>query len=962
MNTNSLFTSTEINALFEQAHALQQTLSVTESPAVKQEKLQQLDRLFKKIAQIAKLEIKHANNPEKLEQAKELCQRALKLLNADPLRTLNSESLDKLQHKFTKAVKRADQAQQKLSGAAKFTDPHAEYAAALRNLAQENPLFREFLSPELTETQSYSTHPPNIERVSIMIAQLDGSFDPLVNLSQKQFFHHLLALQAEGFKDSDAVQTSIAQLKPLQQLPTIGRLVKHLERIASMNPSNRAIAKPDIQYFLPGIEEEVQLQQDLNSLKAHHPKEVQELIAALKIIYANNKEHTERIVSLLELTQSVWEMDPRSFPEDPALVNESQRRALILYHMATSNVLDRFSIYPSLYHFRDAKNAALIDRFTEWTVSLPQAYKRSQLDEITAKLPHPELTYSIRIDYLRLLKTLFPADSKQKILILGAGPAGLTRSLLLSLQNIPVQILEKRKPPAFTEGRENIIMLGMKDINDLKILNFLGVLSLAQSRKLLGNTTPLDPHALPIKIRDLERALTDMQEVLQPNVVTYEIPDLNIVKEGNTTRFISGATEIPATLLIDCTGRHSPVLEILGKTPRQISNKLFIGTAKFTGSSSWLEEAWYKIQAPVSLIAKSVDAVCKTSFSVSAVAKHIVQTSFALLLRVQNYDSLGIIFSKEDQAAFKKSIKKIEILNGKLLAAREQGLPVDDPQVLELSSKRTAAINAMNQDLQAKSENVRMLYDTILCWQVPTHNLRSLAYVSGNMVDVTMTKAQQPLFSLGDKDLLIRGDAHGTTDPMSAHGAKIAIESALADQFYIRMMERPGAENIARHLFTEMAEAFLAKAQVEGFNMRAKFYEHTEAYAYFMELGRTKGWVSNADVERLSSLFDRGQAAIEDRDFARWLPGDKEFLIELRNRLHERISQITLPEKAQKDPTVRMILGALKNPLEILSKDDEREAKAYASNFAQDPELRDLGIIMGVLITIDLTVRRLGEK
>ena len=202
---------------------------------------------------------------------------------------------------------------------------------------------------------------------------------------------------------------------------------------------------------------------------------------------------------------------------------------------------------------------------------------------------------------------------------------------------------------------------------------------------------------------------------------------------------------------------------------------------------------------------------------------------------------------------------------------------------------------------------------------VPTHRLHSLGYLAGNLVDITMVKAPQPLFTVGGKDVLPRGDAFGTTDPISGHGAKIAIESALSDQFYLQMNAHEGSKELSRVLFKEMAEAYLSKAQVQGFFMRAKMHEHTEAYAYFMELGRTKGWMTSSEIDLLSALFDRAQLALEDLDFAKYLAGEEASLQELRQKIYSQLKEVKIAEYNPEKKKIEEMIDLLKQPLEPFS-------------------------------------------
>lgn len=65
-----------------------------------------------------------------------------------------------------------------------------------------------------------------------------------------------------------------------------------------------------------------------------------------------------------------------------------------------------------------------------------------------------------------------------KIMIVGAGPAGITRAILAALCGCEIQIIEKRKEE--TEARPNVLVLGKNSdqhwiMDDMKLLKFLGL-------------------------------------------------------------------------------------------------------------------------------------------------------------------------------------------------------------------------------------------------------------------------------------------------------------------------------------------------------------------------------------------------------------------------------------------------------------------------------------------------------
>ena len=431
MSIDSLFTSKDVDHLFHRANELQNEIAHASSAEEKSTKSQELDRLLRKLVHIAKLDINHSYNNERLSNAKKLCERAIQFLQSDALEGIDFKPLDKFQHKFQKAIKKVDQAQKRIEKKS-FVDTSSNYAMSLQHLVRKNPLplLREFVAVHFTDIKNYFSGSQNINELVNFLYHLNGKYDPLFALIEKQSsFQYLRDLPQDEQQHREVLKRAIEELKPLRDLPSAHLLLITLESVVSREMPNWSVESEEFEYCLKEIEKDIALHEDILALKKEHPAEVRELTNTLQGMYDNAKNHFRRMINFLQSTCSSWEnFDANLALQNPEKITLEQREALIIINMVASKVLDRFDILFSLRHFADANNEQTIKSFRQVLGPLP--CPPYELDLRIAQLPDPQLTYDIRMKCLKLIQSSYGPDDRQKVLILGAGPGGLTRSSL----------------------------------------------------------------------------------------------------------------------------------------------------------------------------------------------------------------------------------------------------------------------------------------------------------------------------------------------------------------------------------------------------------------------------------------------------------------------------------------------------------------------------------------------------
>ncbi len=194
---------------------------------------------------------------------------------------------------------------------------------------------------------------------------------------------------------------------------------------------------------------------------------------------------------------------------------------------------------------------------------------------------HPEDVEKIKMEFLKKEREKNAANlqNPQKVVILGAGPGGLIRSLVAGMKGFSVNLIEKRAD--FT--RDNMVK-----IPNLPVLDYFGI----RDRLLKDKQIHLTDEGTSLQIKDLQNALESCNKGLLGNVRStsgekvfiketgYDLADIqvNITKDkkietGCLIRKGEKAEWRPTDLIVDATGAGAATAEILGNERQVISSQ-----------------------------------------------------------------------------------------------------------------------------------------------------------------------------------------------------------------------------------------------------------------------------------------------------------------------------------------------------------------------------------------------------
>lgn len=191
-----------------------------------------------------------------------------------------------------------------------------------------------------------------------------------------------------------------------------------------------------------------------------------------------------------------------------------------------------------------------------------------------------------RFKTLRKLNLKISKEEPSNVVIIGAGPAGLLRAIIASLEGFTVTVIEKRSKEDKT--RPNVLVLGRNgQKKDLEILASLGILEKLKIEKQLGEFYT----GITVRIADLEDALKYvLAEILGGDCIVYNhavvairedennkyLLEANCVKEKKLLQVASLTIEkiektekkfdqsFKADILVIADGAHSDTSHLLG--------------------------------------------------------------------------------------------------------------------------------------------------------------------------------------------------------------------------------------------------------------------------------------------------------------------------------------------------------------------------------------------------------------
>lgn len=369
------------------------------------------------------------------------------------------------------------------------------------------------------------------------------------------------------------------------------------------------------------------------------------------------------------------------------------------------------------------------------------------------------------------------------IVVLGAGPAGLIRTIQSLMDNHVVQVIEKRSEEA---RRPNTVMLKTKAIH---VLTRYGIYQwLVENHKIFPDLTQIC-----VRLGDLQDA---MKAVIQAIA-----PDETIIKYQSTLKEIN--QENPqATLVIESTNGLESIEEVdlivNAEGARSTTNELLnIGRVQVLANvpvvSGIFEDDRPKITGLCSLSSYLVKTVIQCATSVYYYAIFFFrfffmgerfwnadrQISGSVILSTPNQNYVGCGLNPERSRQLMNFKKKIEELKAQLVN------PENDEEIAQIQKELDQVEGEYHSfvkywiNLSFCAACFYAVFAKVFCIEQQEFRLTSrLPFKNFSVYEIGADKSDVSYQLLDETTFLVCGDALATVDPTTGLGANTAIESS----------------------------------------------------------------------------------------------------------------------------------------------------------------------------------------
>lgn len=379
------------------------------------------------------------------------------------------------------------------------------------------------------------------------------------------------------------------------------------------------------------------------------------------------------------------------------------------------------------------------------------------------------------ISNLKIRRANYKEQNQEKKMVLaGAGPAGLMRALLAASLGYSVQIFEKRPEQ---RGRENIVAL---DISAIHTLKEFGVYQYLVKQKLIF------PGSYDIRVCDLEAALKHfIKEIIGSLPIEYESEIQEIEDDTVTIKTGNLSKKYHPDILVIAEGGKSSTNELLGLKRTDFLARLPVIAAIFKD---------HRPVNPHTVKQKFRKFYLTLSYKISFAA-HLTHFLFALFL--QNL----IVFQFKRTTAHPKS----KIAGALLLATPGQnycGVALNSRESEKLLSLQNRIKHLQSQNQQKKAEKIEKVFKRRLntfanhayfaSFLFNPSKRRWMPLVNTQWIEIGADRVEKCSLQKGKMVILEAGDALATVDPASGQGCSTALSSV--EEFETFLKDRDASQ------------------------------------------------------------------------------------------------------------------------------------------------------------------------
>jgi 2-polyprenyl-6-methoxyphenol hydroxylase-like FAD-dependent oxidoreductase len=397
----------------------------------------------------------------------------------------------------------------------------------------------------------------------------------------------------------------------------------------------------------------------------------------------------------------------------------------------------------------------------------------------TPEIKEIQGTYSERIQELKD-KMLPQEETKQTVVILGAGPAGIRRAITSIMNGNPTHIIEKRSENC--PGRINTVRLEGETIQDLREI---GVYQYLLEHKLIFPALKDGDYSTTMEVRlgDLEEALKAVLKELRPEQEICYSSTLSEINRDNPL----------LSLTVESTDKQRKIIENVGillnaEGSRSSTNALLgIDRVSVLPNKPAIAAIFQDRRPRINsfrtffqYIGISIAYVAKTVYYHTLfIFKYIFCRSFrreclGVILRTPGQVYMGCGFSSEVDSRIMKLKSDIALKTEALSKATTKKEKQKCEKAVKSAKNRYESFLKMRANLGLCAVNFINLFTRPKGEKVTS---KHLSYVSCHAIEIGADHASQFAIKNRKSAILLAGDAAATVDPSTGLGCNTALQS-----------------------------------------------------------------------------------------------------------------------------------------------------------------------------------------